>query len=57
MRPNDCFLGGVKGKRVDASVLKGICMERNTYIKAVKICFILLLFIIKHKNNVKTFGI
>ena len=55
MRPND--LGGVKGKRVDASVLKTFCAEINTYIKAVKICFILLLFIIKHKNNVKMFGI
>lgn len=57
MRPNDCFLGGVKVKRVDASVLKEICMEINTYIKTIKICFILLLFIIKHKNNVKMFGI
>lgn len=56
MRPNDCFLG-VKVKRVDASVLKGICMEINTYIKTIKMCFILLLFIIKHKNNVKMFGI
>lgn len=56
MRPNDCFWG-VKVKRVDASVLKEICMEINTYIKTIKMCFILLLFIIKHKNNVKMFGI
>ena len=40
MRPND--FGGVKGKRVDASVLKGICMEINTYIKTIKMCFCLL---------------